>query len=307
MANDSFLAIHSVDRCSIAVPDLGEAERFYLAFGLEVRRVGDTLRVGAHGGGHPVLEIQRATRYRLLGLSLGIHAADLPRFAGHLDHCGIRFTSGDDSLRLHDGDGTAIELVVAAKTSPSAPSGLLPRAMAPRRAAVATVRPVCFSHLLLFAPDVRAAVDFYGRVLGLRLSDRSGDGIAFMHTPHGSDHHLIAFAKSTGPGLHHTSWQVRSLDEVGLGAMQLAARGYAEGWGVGRHVLGSNYFHYAKAPWGGYAEYSFDMDHIAAGSDWAAADHAAEDSFYVWGPPPPPDFAHNTDQGGQPNPTKETS
>ena len=38
-----------------------------------------------------------------------------------------------------------------------------------------------------------------------RLSDRSGPGIAFLHSPHGSDHHLIALAKSDGPGLHHSN------------------------------------------------------------------------------------------------------
>lgn len=306
--NDPFLAIHSVDRCSLAVPDLEEAERFHRAFGLEVRRSGGILRIGASGSGHEVLEVRRGERHRLLRLRLGIHAADLSRFAVHLDRCGIGFARRDSSLQLQDGDGTPVELVVAPKTSPSAPlPPPPPRAMAPKRSTVTAVQPVCFSHLLLFTPDVDAAVDFYGRVFGLRLSDRSGDGIAFMHTPHGSDHHLIALAKSTAPGLHHTSWQVRTLDEVGLGAMQMAARGYVEGWGLGRHVLGSNYFHYAKAPWGGWAEYSFDMDHIPAGSAWVAADHAAEDSFYVWGPPPPPGFAQNAESGREPIPTKETS
>jgi hypothetical protein len=33
-----------------------------------------------------------------------------------------------------------------------------------------------------------------------RLSDRSGDGIAFLHGIHGSHHHMIAFVKSSAPG-----------------------------------------------------------------------------------------------------------
>jgi len=44
----------------------------------------------------------------------------------------------------------------------------------------------------------------YRDVLGLRLSDRSGDLVAFMHGIHGSDHHMIAFVKSDGPGLHQS-------------------------------------------------------------------------------------------------------
>nr|WP_307169251.1 VOC family protein [Duganella sp. HH101] len=155
------------------------------------------------------------------------------------------------------------------------------------------MRPTHLSHLLLFTPDVNAAVDFYCDVLGLRLSDRSGDIIAFVHSPHGSDHHLIAFAKSPAPGLHHTSWNVNSLDAVGLGAQQMAQAGYVDGWGLGRHVLGSNYFRYVRDPWGSYAEYSFDIDFIAAGVDWPAADYAPEDSLYVWGPTLPADFITN--------------
>ena len=62
---------------------------------------------------------------------------------------------------------------------------------------------------------------------------------------------------------------------------------------IGRHVLGSNYFHYIRDPWGSYAEYSCDIDYIPVTQDWQAADQPAEDSFYLWGPNPPEDFAKN--------------
>jgi len=82
---------------------------------------------------------------------------------------------------------------------------------------VAKVHPLYLSHILLFTADVDQSMDFFCNGLGLRLSDRSGSSIAFPHSPHGSDHHLAALAKSTGPGLHHTSWCVPSIDAVGLG------------------------------------------------------------------------------------------
>ena len=69
--------------------------------------------------------------------------------------------------------------------------------------------------------------------------------------------------------------------------------GYDKGWGLGRHVLGSNYFHYVRDPWGSYAEYSFDIDFVPAGSLWPAADHSPEDALYVWGPALPEDFITN--------------
>ena len=114
--------------------------------------------------------------------------------------------------------------------------------------------------MLLFTTDVRRAIDFYTRVLGVRLSDHSGDGIAFLHGIHGSDHHMIAFARSSAPGHHHFSWDVGTVDEIGEGAMHMLDKGFSKGWGLGRHVLGSNFFHYVQDPWGSFCEYSTDID-----------------------------------------------
>ena len=89
-----------------------------------------------------------------------------------------------------------------------------------------------------------------------------------------------------------------SLDEVGLGAELMKTHGYTKGWGVGRHVLGSNYFYYVQDPWGSWAEYSFDIDFVPADVEWPAADHPPEDSFYIWGPAVPDDFVINHEQPG---------
>jgi hypothetical protein len=73
----------------------------------------------------------------------------------------------------------------------------------------------------------------------------------------------------------------------------MADCGYNRAWGVGRHVIGSNYFCYVQDPWGSFAEYSHGIDFVPADLDWHAADHPLQDSFYVWGPPPPEDFVVN--------------
>ena len=209
---------------------------------------------------------------------------------------------------LRNPDGTPLQLVVepqglAGRQVRSRASGRQRRragqGAAPARSKVQPVRPRCLSHVLFFTPDVRAHGALQRGVLGLRLSDHSADIIAFMHGAHGSDHHLVAYAKSDAPGLHHTSWDVGSIDEVGLGAEQMRNAGYDRGWGVGRHVLGSNYFYYVRDPWGSYAEYSFDIDFVPHDLDWPAADHPPHDSLYVWGPPVPEDFITNYEQPAQ--------
>ena len=92
-------------------------------------------------------------------------------------------------------------------------------------------RPRRLSHVLMFTTDVRKAIEFYTRVLGMRLSDHSSDNIAFLHGIHGSDHHMIAFARSNAPGHHHFSWDVGSVDEIGAGAMHMLDKGFTKGWG----------------------------------------------------------------------------
>jgi hypothetical protein len=60
-------------------------------------------------------------------------------------------------------------------------------------------------------------------------------------------------------------------------------------------VLGSNYFYYARDPWGSFAEYSFDIDFVPAGAAWPSGDYPPEDSFYLWGPAVPEWFVVNTE------------
>ena len=297
-------AVHSVDDFVFSVPDLAVAERFYTDFGLDVRRSAG--RLALHTVGHPHAwghVLQAPGVKRLQSLSFGLYPEDEAGFAQDIAARGLQAVphpaSDGSGLWLQGPDGLRIQLRVAPKVAPSVRA--LPRqavtppgaGAAPARSRAGLVRPRRLSHLLMFASDVPASIAFYRDVLGLRLSDHSGDGIAFLHGAHGSDHHLIALAKSHAGGLHHSSWDVGSVHEVGLGAEHMKACGHDKGWGVGRHVLGSNYFYYVRDPWGSHAEYSFDIDFIPADLDWPAADHPPEDSFYVWGPNPPADFVTN--------------
>lgn len=302
------LGVHSVDEFVFTVPDLAVASEFHKAFGLDVREEGQG--IGLYTRGHPhrwatVREGSGRTK-KLHHLSFGLYEEDMAAFAAKLQGLGVKRIDPPpgcetNGIWFRDGDGTSVEVHVAEKSSPadktraevSARPDRIGVGAAPKRSQAGTTSPNRLAHLLLFTPDVDAAVNFYGRVLGLRLSDRSGNNIAFMHGIHGSDHHMVAFVKSDAPGLHHTSWDVGTIHEVGLGAAQMADKGFSKGWGLGRHVLGSNFFHYVRDPWGSYAEYSCDIDFIPADVDWQSGDHDGEDAFYVWGPMPPDDFAVN--------------
>lgn len=298
------LGVHSLDLVQVAVPDLRQAVDFYRGFGLDAREEGDGVALYTEGHPHRWARFSEGPEKKLRGLSFGAWEDDMARFRQRLRERGVAEIDPpkgmeSNGLWFRNPDGLAIEIRVAEKSSPndktpmtmvSSPAGV---AAAPSRSRVASVRPRRLAHALMFSADIARSIAFYAEVLGLRLSDRSGDGIAFMHGIHGSDHHMIAFARSAGVGLHHLSWDVGSIEEIGLGAMQMADRGFSAGWGLGRHVLGSNYFHYVRDPWGSWCEYSADIDFIPVDRDWEAADHPADDAFYVWGPNPPADFTTN--------------
>lgn len=301
----SSAAVHAIDHYTLAVPDLDRAQHFFSSFGLRVERADGTLAVRATDSDHVWARIIEGPAKRLAYLTLNCSEAEYAALAHRIAE-GAEAAQPHPQARYRDGvwfrdtDGNLLQVRVGPKTVAPMSRAETARDSAQRgveggRSKARRVAPRRLSHILLFASDVLAQVRFYEGVLGLRLSDRSEDLVAFMHAPSGSDHHLMAFSKSAGPGFHHASWDVAGAEEVGLGWMQMQEAGYTEAWGMGRHVLGSNYFCYVKDPWGSFCEYSGDIDYINAGQKWEAGNHAPHDSLYLWGPPPIPSMLHNTE------------
>ncbi|MDN7143490.1 VOC family protein [Pseudomonas sp. JQ170] len=298
--------VHSIDHYALFVPSLSEAQHFFGHFGLDVQAHGGQLAVSA-ADGHRWLQLLPGAAKSLAWISFNCFASDYAALRQQVEQSGARFEHGDGTgFWFRDPDGNLLQIKVGVKTMPDArmPSPPVVRGLrgVGSRVDVTQVRPQRLSHVLLFTPDVSRGVAFYESVLGLTLSDRSQDIIAFTHARHGCDHHLVAFAKSSAKGFHHAAWEVGSIDEVGNGAEQMAAAGYREGWGTGRHCLGSNYFHYVRDPWGSFSEYSTEMDYIEAGTQWPAGDFPAESSLYLWGPQVPDYFIFNTEAADQAQP-----
>lgn len=298
------LGIHSLDHFHFAVPDLAVAQNFYGEFGLTTEARANALVLRTGDDPHIWGTVGEGPRKKHGHMSFGAFEEDIDRFAARLQQLDIPRLDPppgveSNGLWFRDHDGNLVEIKVTAKSSPDDKSPFSFTSVgggergAPFRSRIKRTHPRRLAHILLFTSNVSKAIEFYTRVLGMRLSDRSGDGVAFLHGIHGSDHHMIAFAHSNAPGHHHFSWDVGSVDEIGVGAMHMLEKGYAKGWGLGRHVLGSNYFHYVQDPWGSFSEYSADIDYVPADCDWNSGDFPPEDSFYAWGPNLPDDFIHN--------------
>jgi len=300
------LGVHSIGEFHMTVPSLADAERFYGAFGLRVCREGSGLVVRTVASDHVWGRLSEGAKKQFDRLSFNCFADEAGKLYAHIEAQGIvaiapppgadasgRWYRDPDGLAVQVRPGLKTTLDAARHTNPSLPTD--GTRCAPYRSKASAVLPQRLSHLALMTPSVPARMAFYVEALGLRLSDRAGDGVAFLHAPHGGDHHLIALAMGPGAALHHLSWDVPTVEDVGNGMSRLQAAGYSTGWGVGRHVLGSNYFYYAQDPWGSWCELSATMDYIPAAMDWTGLDHPPEDSFYLWGPPLDPIFFANSE------------
>jgi catechol 2,3-dioxygenase len=296
----STVGVHSLDHFTIQVPDLAEAERFYSAFGLRVIQIQGELHLSTECSNHVYGVVRAGDKKKLISVTFGAFAADMPAFEAQLTEQGVSFSKGEGgALQFSDPVGMQCEIIAAEKSMPNEKAdhdpvpyvvgerGTLGKSTAPK------VHPRRLAHVLFFTPDIEKSVGFFQSALGLNISDFPGP-VAFLHGRHGSDHHLVAFAMSDAVGYHHSSWDVGAFDDLGRGMMQMEREGFGErSWGVGRHTLGSNYFQYIRDPWNSFVEYSFDIDYIPKGTSWQTIEVAPEDTLALWGPEPPSDFITN--------------
>lgn len=302
MRRPNVLGVHSLDHFVLVVPDLAVAKAFYEDFGLVVKEENGGLGLYTDNHSHCWARLEQGAKKHLAKLCFACFDDDYPKFKAKLAELGVAFDEVNGALEFADPAGMAVSIMVGERSAAEAlapfeaKGGAVGARAASLRSDGEAARPNRLSHLAMFTKDINTVLAFYENALGLRLSDRSLDIVCFMHGVHGSDHHMIALLDSNGPGLHHSSWEVSSINELGIGATQMAMAGHDYQWGLGRHVLGSNYFNYIRDPWGSYIEYSAGMDYVPADVDYPSADYGPEDSFYLWGPDVPEGFTDNVEQ-----------
>ena len=287
----------------LQVPSLEEGHDFYADFGLEVAERGQALAVRCEGREMDQALLTEGPRKNLHFVTFGVESGSLPEWQRRLETAGTSLVdapgeAGEGGLWFADPDGVLVNL----REDEIAPW----RAAAPEESmfnfgddirrvdqarwltADAPASPRRLSHMLIFVSDLARSEHFYTDVLGLQPSDRIRGMATFLNSGAG-DHHVFGFIQSTHPGLHHSSWEVPNFDQMAMGARTMHEKGHQEGWGLGRHTLGSNLFHYIRDPWGSWIEYSADMDRIT--EDWKASEWDIPPA--VWCPMPPETFLTN--------------
>ncbi|MGW1564558.1 VOC family protein [Streptomyces sp. NPDC002144] len=285
----------------LEVPDLSQGKDFYSNFGLAVEEDNDRLTVRCDGRDQDQTLLVEGREKRLHHVAFASPQGSLPELQRHLESLDIVLQDSPaggpvGGLWFRDPDGNAVnvreqELAPARPVQPAKQNlaGDYHRVDEARWQTARTVpRPRRLGHVLIFSSDVNRSQTFYERALGLRLSDRIPGKVVFMNSGPG-DHHVFGFVQSSHPGLHHSSWEVDNFDQLAMGAQIMADKGHTTGWGLGRHTLGSNLFHYLGDPWGSWIEYFSDIDQIS--ENWKGQDWDVQPA--LWCPRMPDSFLHN--------------
>jgi catechol 2,3-dioxygenase-like lactoylglutathione lyase family enzyme len=295
------MPLHQLTSVTIGVPNVGPTADYYADFGLT--DLGDGSFATIDGGQQ--LKIARAPSRRLLELTIGVDDADdLDRIAGGLARLGITTARDVGSLRAEEpvaGFAATVEVRPRLEQPPTDPTpyngpGRPERAdqRAPGLLRHEPVRPLKLGHVVIGSTDYAATSRFFAEGLGFKASDYIKDTAAFLRCS--TDHHNVLVLASPVNFLHHTSWQVEDVDEIGRGACAML-EGHPERhvWGLGRHYAGSNFFWYLKDPAGSFSEYYSDMDCIIDDQLWTPETLEGARGLFTWGPPPPPSFLHPED------------
>jgi catechol 2,3-dioxygenase-like lactoylglutathione lyase family enzyme len=299
------MALHRLTSVTMGVPNVAETAAYYADFGLKPGETSDNETWFSTRDGGRQLRIVPATTRRLVDLHVGVDDTDdLDRAAGNLQRLGVDVERGPGWISAAEKTtGTRAYLEIADRLSqdtvaPTPYNGPgrteRPSVRAPGILRDGPVAPRKLGHAVLGSTDPEATEAFFVAGLGFKISDRIKGAGAFMRCS--TDHHNVLVLGAPVSFLHHTSWQVEDVDEVGRGAaVMLEDHPERHVWGLGRHYGGSNFFWYLKDPAGNFSEYYSDMDCIVDDQLWTPEDLEGARGLFAWGPPPPPSFIHPDD------------
>jgi catechol 2,3-dioxygenase-like lactoylglutathione lyase family enzyme len=294
------MALHRLTRVTMGVPNVAETVAYYTEFGLSYLGGGSLATVD----GGEQLRVVHARQRRLLELGIGVDDVDdVARVAARLDRLGVHRGGDPAALTVIEpvsGFTARIEVAPRIKQAPVAVTpyngpGRVDRiGRAPGVLRVDEIRPRKLGHCVVGTTNLEATMRFFTEGLGFKISDYVGDKGAFMRCS--VDHHNVLALAAPVNFLHHTSWQVNDIDDVGRGAKSmLQGDPRRHVWGLGRHHAGSNFFWYLKDPAGNFSEYYSDMDCIPDDEIWKPEVFDGAQGLFNWGPPPPPSFLEPDD------------
>ncbi len=297
------MPMHRIASITLGVPDLDAAAAFYTDFGLIP--LGDHRFATLDGGEQ--LKLAPSPVRRLLEYGVGVDDPDdISRASSRLSALDVPHSAGEAGLSVFDeGSGVTITVSQRDRYSPGAyevPAHNAPGTVvrhnerAPGSVREGLVQPRKLGHVVFGTTDIERTEKIVLDGLGFKISD------TIKHVGHfvrcSTDHHNLMVQRAPFQFMHHTSWQVDDVDEVGRGAARMLEADPARHvWGLGRHNVGGNFFWYLRDPAGNFAEYYSDLDVIDDDEAWDPEVFGGRKSLAAWGPHMPPSFLKPEDLG----------
>ena len=290
------MALHGLANVTIGVPNVSETIDYYREFGLTHRGEGT---FATRNGGDQLRIIHAPTR-RLVELGVAAEDRDdIASIASRLAKLGVHAERNETALRaIEQVTGTLVTVEIRPKivfdpaveaTAYNGPGRIDRWGRASFTHRTHPVQPRKLGHAVIGSVDMVATTQFFTEGLGFKVSDYMGDKAAFLRCS--IEHHNLLVMAAPLNFLHHSSWQVDDVDDVGRGAhAMLEEHPERHIWGLGRHYAGGNFFWYLKDPAGNFCEYYSDMDAIPEAELWNPEVLQGLQGLYSWGPPPPPSF-----------------
>jgi catechol-2,3-dioxygenase len=275
------ISLRRIDHVSLRVRDVEEAaRRWALQFGLAVREK-DGRRARLACDDEPFsLELLAAEGPGVEHVAYELRrSCTLDDARRHFEDLGVPYEEHAGGLRVADPEGNRV--LVLPYREPRE------RWVSHARAATDQVvgHPRKLGHVNFLTGALAEGVGFYTRVLGMRITDRLGDGGVWFHIS--SDHHVMALVDKGYPHFHHLAFDVVDIGQMRAALDHLGRHGRWLGWGPVRHGIGGNIASYVRiVEEECFVELYCDMEQLEP-------DHEARRwpdnrfSSNTWGPLPP--------------------
>ena len=254
-----------------AVSELPTITKFLQDFGMHIaKRSDDGTKIWFKGYGPDqyVYYAQAGESKAFLGGSFEVEsysdlekALKIPGCDGKIEEMSDA-PGGGHILTLHDPEGFAVNLIYGQAAAPKSqlPEKVIyndetdkPRVRKFNRYTPGPAAVHKLGHYGLCVTDFPSQVKWYTTYFNFAPTDflyaEVGDGkkldvALFAHIDRGDDpvdHHTFFMSTNKKRHVHHCSFEVHDYDTQHLGHQHLAAQKYTSVWGIGRHILGSQY------------------------------------------------------------------
>ncbi|MCX7314567.1 MAG: VOC family protein [Hyphomicrobiales bacterium] len=291
-----------IGHATFETPDLAKAIAHYTeVIGLSLVGREDKRAFLATRLGHLAIELQQGTEARCRKLSFEVAAhSEFGDLKKALQAHGVAAEERNDSvpglpkvLSFQDPKGTTIELFREWTAIGN-------------REQVIGAGAFKLGHVAFVTPDPLQMAEFYGKVLGFRISDWIGDFFVFMRC--NADHHSVNFIAGKSARMHHIAYELRDFSHLQTACDLFGDRKIPIIWGPVRLGPGHNVaaFHRDHDDWvvelyaeldqmkddelGYFDPRPWHQDRPQRPKVWDAKMIA-----YMWGPPPTADFMRSRD------------